>query len=241
MDRHRMLATLALGLAIGSLSAPSTVARERAAAPGAFLESAPRGTVVFDDDGGRVQIVPRQPVARRELSHHCGPAISGGDVHPLFLGNAWRDPASRRREAQMLAALVSRGGSATFPSLAPYRLAPPEMHGPALEIAAAAPRTRSVKDLQVQDRLNRLATAKGAAPLAPEDVFVVFLAPGLGSTLGASSAARDYAAYHNHLHTAAGVVHYAVVAYDDDFDRWLGAAQQALVEALVNPEGNGWY
>ncbi len=242
MNRHRMLTTLALGLAIGSLSPVSGAPRATPpAAPEAFLAAAPKGTVVFDDDGGRVQIVPRRPVARRELVHHGGPAISGGSVQPIFLGDGWRDPANRRREAQILAALVSRGGSATFPSLAPYRLAPPELRGPALELAAAAPRSRSLTDLQVQGRLDRLASGRSAGPLAASSVYVVFLAPGLGSTLGTSSAERDYAAYHNHLHTAAGVVHYAVVAYDEDFDRWLGAAQQALVETLVNPEGDGWY
>jgi hypothetical protein len=251
MNRHSMLATLALGLAFGSLSpavsalprAPSTAAAppERAAAPGAFLEAAPKGTVVFDDDGGRAQIVPRQAVVGREPSQHGGPAISGGSIHPIFLGNAWRDPANRRREAQMLAALASRGGSATLPSLAPYRLAAPELHGPALELAAAAPRTRSLSDLQIQGRLDHLVTGRKAEPLAADAVYVVFLAPGLGSTLGTSTSERDYAAYHNHLHTAAGVVHYAVVPYDEDFARWLGAAQQALVETLINPEGNGWY
>ena len=242
MNGHSMLATLALGLAVGSLSPAFGAPRAPSAgAPGEVLEAAPKGTVVFDDDGGRVEIVPRLPAALRERSQHGGPAISGGSVHPIFLGNGWRDPANRGREAQMLAALLSRGGSATFPSLASYRLAAPEMHGPALEVAAAAPRTRSLKDLEIQGRLNRLVTAKGAGPLAPNAVYVVFLAPGLGSTLGASTSERDYAAYHNHLHTAAGVVHYAVVPYDDDFARWLGAAQQALVEALVNPEGNGWY
>jgi len=118
---------------------------------------------------------------------------------------------------------------------------PPEVRGPALELAAAPPRTRSLTDLQIQGRLDRLLAGKNAGPLAPDAVYVVFLAPGLGSTLGTSNSERDYAAYHNHFHTAAGVVHYAVVPYDEDFAGWLGAAQQALVGALINPEGNGWY
>ncbi len=241
MNRYSALASLALALAIGHLS-PAAAAPPAAAA---ILESAPRGTVVFDDDGGRVQIVPRQAAAAGEPagqpSHHGGPVISGGSIHPIFLGNGWRDAANRRQESQMLAALASRGGSSTFPSLAPYRLAAPQMHGPAQELAAAAPRTRSLSDLVIQGRLDRLVNARNAQPLDPSAVYVVFLPPGLRSTLGTSSSEKDYAAYHNHLHSAAGVIHYVVVPYEDDFAAWLGNAQRALVETLIDPEGNGWY
>ena len=70
---------------------------------------------------------------------------------------------------------------------------------------------------------------------------MVFLAPGLGSTLGAKSSAQDFAAYHNHLHSSAGVFHYVVVPYDENASRWISAARQSLHQALINPEGNGWY
>ena len=72
-------------------------------------------------------------------------------------------------------------------------------------------------------------------------VYVVFLAPGLGSTLGPRATDKDYVAYHNHVHSAAGVIHYAVVPYDGDLSRWVSAARQSLHQTLINPEGNGWY
>jgi hypothetical protein len=32
-----------------------------------------------------------------------------------------------------------------------------------------------------------------------------------------------------------------VVPYDGELTRWLETARRSLVQALVNPEGNGWY
>ncbi len=234
MKRHIPSAALGLGLALGCLASAF------AAAP-AVLENAPKGTVLFDDDGGRVQIVPRRSIVRTEPTFHGGPTISGGAIVPFFLGSGWRDAANRPREAQTVAALASRGGSATLPSLAPYRLAAPQLRGAALADPVGLPRDNRLSDLQIQRRLNRLVTAKGAPVLAADVVYVVFLPPGVRSTVGTSDSARDYAAYHNHLHSAAGIVHYVVVPYDDDFARGLASAQQALVEALINPEGDGWY
>ena len=98
----------------------------------------------------------------------------------------------------------------------------------------------SISDLEVQARLDGVASgARG--PLDLHAVYVVFLAPGLRSTLGVTSSEKDFVAYHNHFHAAAGVVRYVVVPYDRELSRWLENARRSLVQALVNPEGNGWY
>jgi hypothetical protein len=99
--------------------------------------------------------------------------------------------------------------------------------------------THLVSDLEIQRRLDRLVS--GSDREAPA-VFVVFLAPGLRSTLaGQSISGRDFAAYHNHFHAAAGVVRYVVVPYEPDASRCQSAARLGLFEALINPEGTGWY
>ena len=41
--------------------------------------------------------------------------------------------------------------------------------------------------------------------------------------------------------SAARVVHYAVVPYEDDLARWLANARRGLLQTLINPEGNGWF
>jgi hypothetical protein len=249
-SRSRQLTMLALAAVVagwipGSL-APAAAA---AAAPRdepqsslpAVLEAAPAGTVVFDDDGGRVQIVPRRAVPPGEVSYHGGPVVTGGTVQAIFLGSGWREVGPRGREARALDALVGGGGAAIGAALSRCGLEARELVGLAREDPLDPLAGASVSDLEVQARIDALASGEARGPRDLPAVYVVFLAPGLRSTLGVSSSENDFAAYHNHFHVAAGVVRYVVVPYDRDLSRWLEAARRSLVQALVNPEGNGWY
>jgi hypothetical protein len=251
------LAMLALmGMVVGSTF--GNLALAAAAAPRdeprpslPVLEPAPAGTVVFDDDGGRVQIVPRRAAPPSEVSYHGGPVITGGTIQAIFLGSAWRDAGPRGRESQALEALVGRGLSeigeigaigASGAARSSDGLEARELTGLALEdpldpLAAGG----SISDLEIQARIDAIASGGERGPLDLHAVYVVFLAPGLRSTLGVSSSEHDFAAYHNHFHAAAGVVRYVVVPYDGELARWLENARRSLVQALVNPEGNGWY
>jgi hypothetical protein len=241
MNRYLISATLALAVTGGSLAraaqdAPKPLSQTSPAA--AVLEHAPKGTVVFDDDGGRAQIVPRQAAESRDATFHGGPVVSGANVQAVFLGDGWRDRANRDKEGQAIAALREPRGDAD--TLAKYSLKAWGIAGQPLEDPAGDPvASKTISDLEIQSRLDSLLG--GAGPLDPKTVFVVFLAPGLGSTLGAKSSAQDFAAYHNHLHAAAGVFHYVVVPYDEDATRWISAARQSLHQTVINPEGNGWY
>src|ERR1700674_1231342 len=191
---------------------------------------------------------PRQPAPWRSttpaaggaLSYHGGPVVTGGDVAAVFFGSAWREAANRNREAGLAEALVSRG--AANPLRDPrFGLDDRELVVRAQEDLLDPLDTHLVSDLEVQRRLNRLVSGATSASEAPA-VFVVFLAPGLRSTLGGHLiSGRDFAAYHNHLHAAAGVVVYVVVPYEPDVSRWQSAARLGLLEALINPEGTGWY
>jgi hypothetical protein len=244
MNRACILATLALTLTGGSVS--HATEKPQAAPPAsAVLENAPKGTVVFDDDGGRAQIIPRavalrNAVAERDATFHGGPVVSGASVQAVFLGSGWREGANRRKESDVLKALRSQG-SADAKSLSWYGVKAWEAPETAIEDPAGDPVAdkRRISDLDIQARLDGLLG--GAGPVDASSVYLVFLAPDLESKLGAKTSARDYAAYHNHFHSAAGVIHYVVVPYDGDPSRWVSAARQSLRQALINPEGNGWY
>jgi hypothetical protein len=249
------LAMLALmGMVVGSISGSLALAaaapRDEPRSSLPVLEPAPAGTVVFDDDGGRAQIVPRRAVPPGEVSYHGGPVITGGTIQAIFLGSAWRDPGLRGREPQALEALMGRGRSeigeigeigAIGAALSRYGLEARELTGLALEDPLDPLAGASISDLEIQARLDAVAGGGERGPLDLHAVYVVFLAPGLRSTLGVSSSENDFAAYHNHFHAAAGVVRYVVVPYDGELSRWLETARCSFVQALVNPEGNGWY
>jgi hypothetical protein len=234
MSRAFILATLALTLTGGSV----TRAAEKPQAP-AVLENAPKGTVAFDDDGGRAQIIPRQAVPLPEATYHGGPVVTQGTVQAVFLGSGWRKEESRQKEAAVLGALRGQGAEAAK-SLSGYGVRPWEISGEPIEDLTGDPlRGSSISDLEIQTRLDGLLG--GAGTLDAGTVYVVFLAPGLGSTLGPRATDKDYLAYHNHLHSAAGVIQYAEVHNDGDLSRCVAAARQSLHQTLINPEGNGWY
>ena len=232
--RYTTLTALGILLTLGG-AAQAAEAPQATAAP--VLENAPAGTVVFDDDGGRTQIIPKQEVAQKAATYHGGPVVSHGNVQAVFLGGAWREPSNRALEPRAAAALTVREHAG---SLAKYGVEAGELPALVQEDLLDPLEGRAVSDLEVQRRLDALF-ANSTTAVDASSVYVIFLAPGLRSKLGQSSSEKDYVAYHNHFHAAAGVVRYVVVAYEADFSRWLGNARQSLFQALVNPEGNAWY
>jgi hypothetical protein len=256
MNRACTLATLVLILAAGRLdagrgsdcrlsrhsllvaAAAADPSPERGAPP-AVLEAAPAGTVVMDDDGGRVQIVTRAAAPGGEITDHGGPVVTRAAVQLIFLGSGWRDAANRGREAGMTQALAESAAAAAPRSGGASRsqsfsLPPREDR---LDPAAG----RTISDLEIQARLDELLANGTIGPLAVDSVYVVLLAPGIRSTLGSTSSETDFTAYHNFFHAAPGLVRYVVVPYEPQLSRWLASARQGLTQALVNPEGTGWY
>ncbi|MDP9121323.1 MAG: hypothetical protein M3O15_08135, partial [Acidobacteriota bacterium] len=115
MKGRYILATLALGCCFGHAS--YAAAASSGQAPAAILAAAPQGTVAFDDDGGRAQIVPRRVAVPDEVTYHGGPVVSGGNVVAIFLGSGWQEKAVRQRESRAMDVLTGRSGAATVESL----------------------------------------------------------------------------------------------------------------------------
>ncbi len=228
MNRASILATLTLVLAAASSS-------HAAQSPAAPDNNAVKGSLVYDDDGGRTQIVPRREGEGREAKFHGGPVLAHGSVQAVFLGSAWRRPENREKEAVAMKALQA---PVSAESLAKYKVQPWEASLPLVEDLTGDPLSAaSLTDLEIQARLDALVNG----PVDPNAVYVVFLAPGLGSTLGHRKSEKDYVAYHNDYHATGGLVRYVVVPYDADAARWTAAALAGLRQAVINPEGNGWY
>ncbi|HEX3527522.1 MAG TPA: hypothetical protein VH988_10665 [Thermoanaerobaculia bacterium] len=237
MNRAFTLTLLALTLA-GAANAAEQPQAQAKPAP-AILEGAPKGTVAFDDDGGRAQMIPRQAVPGREATYHGGPVVSHATVQAVFLGSGWRDRANRAKESVAAESLKQGAGAETAALLGQHGVRAWEPAGLALEDPAGDPLNGNrISDLEIQIRLDNML---GQGQVDKDAVYVVFLAPDLQSSLGSRLSERDFAAYHNHVHSAGGVIHYVVVPYDSEPSHWLAAARQSLTQALINPEGNGWY
>jgi hypothetical protein len=235
MGRERMrnlVPVFLFGLAMASFAV--------AERPVSVLEGAPTGTVLFDDDGGRAQVVPVVPAPHREPTYHGGPVVAGAHVRVLFLGSAWRESIWRQEEAKIVEVLAEFGRTAGPLSLARFGVEAREIPVTSAEDLLDPLDGRKVTDLEVQRRFERLL-GRGPAVAETNTVFVIFLAPGLTSSLGNSSSGKDFLAYHNHVHASSGVVRYVVVPYDSERERWLKSARESLTQAIVNPEGNAWY
>jgi hypothetical protein len=264
MSKPVILTALALTLASGfsaAPAAPATTAGDQAAvlraatattpeipATAAAQEPAAAAVIVGDDDGGAAQIVPRCPPgnpasggkpAAGELSFHGGAVVAGGEVRAIFLGRAWRQEANRRREAKVNGELLGRWEETALAALGRCGVRARDLTVQSQEDLLDPRAGQGISDLDIQARLDEMLSGGAADPAGA--VYVIFLAPGLRSTLGTSDSERTYVAYHNHFHAAGGVVRYTVVPYEADPARWLANARQALLQALVNPEGDGWY
>src|SRR5262249_41895629 len=98
-----------------------------------------------------------------------------------------------------------------------------------------------VNDLAIQRKLSDLLQSKAIPAPKAGTVYVVFLAPGIDSTLGAHKAGVEYAAYHNFVNLEAGEIHYVVVPFHADAQRHASAAARAFAETAMNPNGQGWF
>lgn len=193
--------------------------------------------LVFDDDGGKVQIVPADLAAGNNKTFHGGSVMSSVQQVSIFVGRGWAEAQARSREAA-LSDVTTQTGAHTA-----------ELRQHKVKTLRAVPSQEDfsdlgkapVNDLVIQRKLADLLASKAIPQPGANTVYVVFLAPEVGSTLGAHKAGVDYAAYHNFVNLEAGEVRYVVVPFHENSDRHSAAAGRALAEAALNPNGQGWF
>jgi len=189
---------------------------------------------VADDDGGLTEIVPADPTRQGPRASGAVPVMKSVQQVSIFLGAAWGDRQARTRQTRL----------PDFP-LNHSEAALTELRHHNVEVIPAAARVEDfsdlskgpVNDLTIQRKLVEML-GNHAIPLpTASTIYVIFLAPGITSTIGASRAGIDYAAYHNLLHLDMSEVRYAVVPYQENADRHSAAALQVFVNTAFNPTG----
>jgi hypothetical protein len=193
---------------------------------------------LFDDDGGKVQIVPADLSLAAPKTFHGGPVLQSARQVSIFLGAGWGDQQFRPREASLL----DIASNAASPQLT-------ELQTHNIKTLRSAPQIEdftdlsgsAVNDLAIQRKLSDLLHSKAIPAPDAGMVYVVFLAPGVESTLGGNKAGLDYAAYHNFVNLEAGEIHYVVVPFHQDAQKHSSAATRAFAETALNPNGRGWF
>ncbi|HEX4604266.1 MAG TPA: hypothetical protein VH724_09750, partial [Candidatus Angelobacter sp.] len=150
----------------------------------------------------------------------------------------WGDQQFRSRESSLLD-VTAATGSAHIAEMQQHNIKPLRA-APQIEDFSDLSQT-TVNDLTIQQKLSDLLKSKAMATPKAGTVFVVFLAPGVQSTLGGLKGGVDYAAYHNFVNLEAGEIHYVVVPFHQNADSHSKAATRAFSEAALNPSGQGWF
>ncbi len=195
-------------------------------------DTSTKGSFVADDDGGLTEIVPADVTALSPREATAAPVMKSVFQVSIFLGAGWGDHPVRSREVGLLDLAASGKNSGLA-----------ELHQHKVELLPAAPRVEdftdlskaSVNDLTIQRKLVQMLEQKVIPAPAANTIYVVFLAPGISSTLGTSKGGIDYSAYHNLLHLDLGEIRYVVVPYHENADRQTAAASRAFADTAFNP------
>ncbi|MGH9762946.1 MAG: hypothetical protein ACREDR_34790 [Blastocatellia bacterium] len=201
----------------------------------------------YDDDGGRVFLVTRdrmRPLA--DLRDHGGRVIGTPTEYTILLGTGWSKPWNKARAAQLpdnVASVVSRllqsadGSVLASHGVANISQQPNWRQDPiSLDDSESA-----ISDLRVQAALSE-SFARGAIGTPNQDtIYTVFLPPGATSTIGGLLGGKHYLAYHNFFHIDGVQINYVVVPFQGN-ERLAGSVvRRALIEAILNPSGDGWF
>jgi hypothetical protein len=196
-----------------------------------------REQVVINEDGGRSFIIKPSSVPLHGVIKPGNAPVVELRQHSIFLGNHWAESAQRAREPQLSTLLANIGDRAQVDELDQSGIR--NLFGPTtsqekLDVLS----DRNINDLELQSVLMGMFT-EGSLP-RPEAgaIYVVFLDPGLHSTLGPLVAGKHYVAYHGFLNASGAKLHYAVVPFQADSRAAYQIALRALVVAALNPTGS---
>ena len=225
-------------IALGILLLCGTVTCVLSAQQQASVDRPAEPNFAFDDDGGKAQIVPLDFSVAGPKTFHGGPVLASAQQVSIFLGAGWGDSQVRARETSLLDVTASVGNAHVA-----------EMKQHSIKALRAAPQVEDfvdlsqskVNDLTIQQKLSDMLKSKAIPAPAAGTVFVIFLAPGIQSTLGGLEGGIDYAAYHNFVNLEAGEIHYVVVPFHENAATHSAAATRAFAETALNPNGQGWF
>jgi hypothetical protein len=187
---------------------------------------------VGDDDGGLTEIVPADPAAWGARPAEAAPVMKSVQQVSIFLGTSWGDQQVRPRQTALLDLAADRSN----PNLAELRNHSVKLIPAAAKVEDFSDLSKStVNDLTIQRKLVEMFANHIIPTPAANTIYVIFLAPGITSTLGSSKAGTDYWAYHNLLHADGGEVRYVVVPFHQDTDRHNAVAAKAFEDTAFNP------
>jgi hypothetical protein len=198
-------------------------------------QSEPLDQPVIDDDGGRAFIINPKLKAKLFLPRSTGSVLRSPQQFSIFLGSEWTTANLRERQTRLTSLL---SGAATGPEADKLNSAGIDNLFDTTysrEVPTNFAEDEKVSDLAVRGVLIDLMNSASLPPSEPQTVYVIFLEPGVVSTLGPLTGRKQYLAYHNFLNVAGKRLHYVVVPYEPSVETQRVIALHAIVAAAVNP------
>ena len=209
-------------------------ANARSQEPWPQERSEQREQAVVNEDGGCSYLV--LPAAG-PLVGLAKPGAGLGDLqqHSIFLGSGWADPVLRAREARLSNLLAMIHDHAQMDKIAQAGFT--NRFGPTFSFEKLdVTDNRKISDLEIQNILAGLFADGPLTEPQAGSVYIVFLDPGLQSTLRSLTAGKHYLAYHSFFSASGSKVHYAVVPYQSDSTAAYQMALRTLVVAALHTE-----
>ena len=189
------------------------------------------------DDGGQAFVIATETGALINSGKHDGAVISEPRQYSIFLGRGWAKRGLRAREAELanLAANIRDQETLTYLDESGVK----NLFGVTLSTENLKRfEGDSVSDLQIQSELAEMLNEGTLRRPDPNALYVVFLEPGLQSTLGSMIGRKHYLAYHNFFNVAGLKVHYVVVLFAENRKVARSMATRAFLTAVLNPTGS---
>ena len=189
---------------------------------------------VTNDDGGKAFIVKTFQLGSIVK---IGQPIDGDiEQHSIFLGSGWADVDMRSREPELSKLLLNIREHIQVDAL--DRLGIKNRFAPTfsqekLDIAGK----RDVGDLEIQKVLAGMFKEGTLQHPRAGSIYMLFLDPGLHSTLGALVAEKHYQAYHSFFNASGARVHYVVLPFQSDPQAARQIALRAFIVAAAGPAG----
>ena len=189
---------------------------------------------VTNDDGGKAFIVK---MSQLNNGFKFGQPVDGDiEQHSIFLGSGWADTDLRAREPELSRLLLGIR----------EHFQPDESEGLGIKNRFAPtfsqekldiPGNRNCSDLEIQRVLAGMFKDGTLQPPRAGAIYMLFLDPGLHSTLGGLVAEKHYEAYHAFFNASGARVHYVVLPFQPDLQAARQIALRALVVAAASPAG----
>ena len=214
---------------------------------GAVVAQQPQGGVpaddapvqaVMDDDGGRAFIINTKNFKRLTKLRRFSGAIAEPEQYSIFLGSQWGTSQLRGREPKLSNLLSSIHSQGETEKLSSYGIA--NCFAPTIsqEVLTSFANDERFSDIRARAALAELVTSGSLPRNGPSTIYVIFLEPGLHSTLGTLTGRKHYLAYHHFFNIAGQRLHYVIVPYEPDLETAQAIALRAFVAAALNPSGD---